>query len=293
MAAFVAFSLRRAWGGLAANRLMSAATTATIVLMLVLLSGLLLVLTGLDSTLRYVEQEVQVVAYLKESATTAEVALIETSLGAMPQVTQVEYVSKDAALTDFLARHPDQKDVIASLPTNPLPASLQIDLRDPSDYLDVANYLRDQVAVDRVLNIRQTVDQLVTITSVARTGGIVILVVVGLIALFIIVNAIRLAVVSRADEIEIMRLVGASDAFIRWPFIFEGALMGLFGALFTVALLLALQAPLSSFLSDYFSVLPVEAGATVGRDISLVVLGSGVGIGTLGSWLSVRSYLKR
>ena len=293
MIAFVAFSLRRAWQSFWRNGFMSLAATATMVLMLVLLSGLIILLTGLDATLNYVQQEVQVVAYLKDSATAQDVSRLETSLKAMPQVTQVSFVSKDQAYNDFLARHPDEADVINSLPTNPLPASLQINLRDPNDYLDVATFLNNQSPVDRVLNIKQTVDQMVTVIGILRAGGTAVLIVVGLIVLFIIINTIRLAVVSRADEIEIMRLVGASDAFIRWPFIFEGALVGLLGAAVTIGLLLVSQGPITSFLADYFTVLPVEASATVGRNIALIVLGTGVGIGVLGSYLSVRSYLIR
>jgi cell division transport system permease protein len=144
-----------------------------------------------------------------------------------------------------------------------------------------------------VLNIKQTVDQMVTIIGVLRTAGAIILLVVGLIVLFIIVNTIRLAVVSRSDEIEIMRLVGASDAFIRWPFIFEGAFVGLLGAAITIAMLWLAQGPITGFLSEYFKVLPVDAGTAVGQNIALIVLGTGVGIGVLGSYLSVRSYLHR
>jgi cell division transport system permease protein len=263
------------------------------VLMLVMLSGLIILLTGLDATLDYVQQEVQVVAYLKDSATQQDIDGLKASLQRMPQVTQVTSVTKEQAYKDFVARHPDEADVINSLPTNPLPASLQINLRDPNDYLDVATYLKSQPGVDRVLNIKQTVDQMVTVIGILRAGGAVILGVVGLIVLFIIVNTIRLAVVARSDEIEIMRLVGASDAFIRWPFIFEGAIVGLLGAAITIGLLLAGQGPITSFLSDYFKVLPVQASATVGQNIVLIVLGTGVGIGVLGSYLSVRSYLIR
>jgi cell division transport system permease protein len=290
---FVAFSLRRAWQGFWRNGLMSLAATATVVLMLALLAGLIILLTGLDATLDYVQQEVQVVAYVKDSATAQDISGLEASLQRMPQLTQVNFVSKDQAYRDFLARHPDEADVIESLPTNPLPASLQINLRDPNDYLDVAGYLNGQPAVDRVMNIQQTVDQLVTVIGILRIGGTVILIVVGLIVLFTIVNTIRLAVVARADEIEIMRLVGASDAFIRWPFIFEGAFVGLLGAAITIGLLFLGQGPITSFLSDYFKVLPVEASATVGQNVALIVLGAGAGIGVLGSYLSVRSYLIR
>jgi cell division transport system permease protein len=272
---------------------MSMAATATMVLMLVLLSGLIILRTGLEATISYVQGEVQVVAYLKDTATQQDIAALETSLQKMPEVSQVSFLSKEKAYQDFLAKHPDEADVINSLPTNPLPASLQINLGDPNNYASVATFLNGQPIVDHVVNIKQTVEQLNSVISVLQAGGTVVLVVVGLIVLFIVVNTIRLAVVARADEIEIMRLVGASDAFIRWPFIFEGALVGLLGAGITIVLLFLGQGPITSFLSDYFKVLPIAAGTTVGRDIALTVLGTGVGIGVLGSYLSVRSYLIR
>jgi cell division transport system permease protein len=292
MFAFIGFSLRRGWQGFWRNGLMSIAATATMVLMLVLLSGLIILLTGLDATLNYVQQEVQVVAYLQDSASQRDISALEASLQGMAQVKQVQYMSKDQALADFLARHPEDADVINSLPSNPLPASLQINLRDPNDYPEVAAFLRADNSVDRVLNIQQTVDQMSSVIGVLRTGGVVVLLVVGLIVLFIIMNTIRLAVVSRADEIEIMRLVGASDAFIRWPFVLEGALVGLFGAILTIGLLFLVQAPMNDFLKGYFSVFPIT-GELIIRNIALIVFVTGVGIGVLGSYLSVRSCLAR
>jgi cell division transport system permease protein len=290
---FIAFSARRAWHGFWRNGLMSLAATATMVLMLLLMSGLIIIVTGLNATLNYVQGEVQVVAYLKDSASQQDIVALESSLQQMPEVSSVSYVSKAKAYQDFVARHPDEADVINSLPNNPLPASIQINLTDPNNYVDVFTYLNNQPAVDQVMNIKQTVDQLNTVIGVLQAGGTVIMVIVGLIVLFIVVNTIRLAVVARADEIEIMRLVGASDAFIRWPFIFEGALVGLIGAAITILILFLSQGPVTSFLADYFRVLPIEEGATMGETVALTVLGTGVGIGVLGSYVSVRSYLIR
>ena len=292
MFAFIGFSLRRGIGSFWHHKLMSLAATMTMVLMLVLLSGLVILLSGLDATLNYVQQEVQVIAYLKDSSPGQEITRLETQLKAMPEVKDVAYVSKDQAYNDFLARHPEDAEVMRTLPSNPLPASIQINLRDPNDYLDVATFLRADNSVDRVLNIQQTVDQMVSVIGILRTGGLFVLLVVGLIVLFIIMNTIRLAVVSRADEIEIMRLVGASDAFIRWPFVIEGALVGLLGAALTIGLLLAVQSPINDFLKVYFTVFPIT-GDLIVRDIAFIVLGTGVGIGVLGSYLSVRSCLSR
>ena len=293
MIAFVAFSLKRAWQGFWRNSLMSLAATASMVLMLTLLSGVVILYLGLNATLTYVQGEVQGVAYLSDSATTQDVTRLTSDLQAMPQVKTVSYISKDQALKDFQKREPGVATLVESLPENPLPASFEISLRDPSDYIDVATYLRGQTAVDSVQDIAKTVSQMTSVISVVSTGGIVVVVIVGLTVLFIIVNTIRLAVVARAEEIEIMRLVGASDAFIRWPFVLEGAFVGLLGAIITIGLLLVVQAPLASMLSDFFNVLPVQATAMVGQNVALMVLGTGVGIGFVGSYVSVRSYLKR
>ncbi len=292
MLAFAAFSLKRAWQGFWRNGLMSLAATASMTLMLVLLSGLIILLTGLDATLNYVEAKVEVVAYLKDGASAEELNLLQQNLQAMPEVTGVVYVSKDQALKDFQQRQPDVANLIDALPSNPLPASFEIRLRQPGDYLDVATYLRGQPAVESVQDIKQTVSQMSAIINILRTGGVVVLFVVGLTVLFIIINTIRLSVVARAGEIEIMRLVGASDAFIRWPFVFEGGMVGLFGALITLGLLLLVQDTLAGVLADFFAVLPVQASAMLGLNVALFVLPAGVGIGVLGSYMSVRSYLR-
>jgi cell division transport system permease protein len=293
VAAFIAFSLQRAWQGYWRNGLMSLAATASMTLMLVLLSGLFILLSGLDATLNYVESKVEVVAYLADSASVDEINALQADLQALPEIAGVSYVSKEQALKDFQARQPEVADLVAALDENPLPASLEIRLHDPADYLDVATYLREQPIVDSVQDIKKTVGQMVAVIGLLRTVGVVVLLVVGLTVLFIIVNAIRLALVARAQEIEIMRLVGASDAFIRWPFIFEGALVGLFGALITIGLLWLAQDRLAGALADFFAVLPVQASAMVGQNVALIVLPTGIGIGVLGSYVSVRSYLSR
>ena len=294
MIPFVAFSLTRAWQGFWRNALMSLAATLTMVLMLLLLAGFFVLQNVLLASLSYVEQKVEVVAYIENNATDDQVDTLVATIGARPEVASVEFVSRDAALARFKEAQAAQgrQDLTASLDSNPLYASVNVKLRSPADLDSITTTLRADPLVRNVLNIEALVDRVLTVTTFVRTAGVVMVAIVGVIVLFIIVNTIRLAVVARAEEIEIMRLVGASDSFIRWPFVFEGALVGLFGALLTLALLAFAAEPLSQAMVGFFNVLPLELGS-VGRDTAMLVLATGVGLGVLGSWLSVRTYLIR
>ncbi len=296
MISFVVFSMRRAWQGFWRNALMSFAATATMVLMLMLLAGFWIMQTGLLSALQFTEQKVQVVAYLQPTASDKQIQALEDQIKAMPEVISVDFVTRDEALDKFRAslKAQGREDLTRYLDTNPLFASFEVRMVDAADVAVVSERLdpANVPIVRNVLNQKDFIANLVTVTDILRTAGTVVLVVVGIIALFIIVNTIRLAVVARGEEIEIMRLVGASDAFIRWPFVFEGAFVGLLGALITLGLLALGAEPLSAFMADFFRVLPLQMGSLT-RDLVLLVVGTGVGLGILGSWVSVRTYLIR
>lgn len=294
MIAFVWFSLRRAWQGFWRNAVMSLAATATMVLMLLLLAGFWIIQTGLLAGLEFTEQKVEVVAYLQPNVTETQVGILRSELEALPAVESVAYVTRDQALDRFRQSMAAQgrEDLTQYLESNPLYASMEVKLVDPSQVRSVGDALRDDPAVRNVINIEDLVERVLTVTRILRTAGTVLLVVVGIISLFIIVNTIRLAVVARAEEIEIMRLVGASDAFIRWPFVFEGAFVGFLGAAITLGVLAAAADPLSGFMVEFFRVLPLKVGSLT-RDLVTLVMGAGVGLGILGSWVSVRTYLIR
>jgi cell division transport system permease protein len=291
---FVLFSMRRAWQGFWRNALMSLAATLTMVLMLVLLAGFFILQNVLLASLSFVEQKVEVVAYVQQTATEDQVRTLIADTKAMPEVASVEFISRDQALERFKATQAAQgrEDLTQYLESNPLYASINVKLTDPSDLDTVTRALDQDPVVRNVLNITALVNRVLTVTDFVRTAGVAMVTVVGLIVLFIIVNTIRLAVVARSEEIEIMRLVGASDAFIRWPFVFEGALVGLLGALITIGLLYVGSEPLGRAMVGFFNVLPLQLGS-VGRDTVILVFGTGVGLGILGSWLSVRTYLIR
>lgn len=294
MLRFVAFSLKRAWQGFWRNAVMSLAATATMILMLLLLAGFWIVQSGLTAGLQFVEQKVEVVADLEDGVGQAQINAIKADMAKHPEVESVTYVSKDEALATFRStlQAQGEQDLTTYLDSNPLHPSVNVKLKDPKVFGTVLDDLRAEDGVTNVKDIHSLVDNLLTVTNVLRTAGIVILGVIGLIVLFIIVNTIRLAVFARSEEIEVMRLVGASDAFIRWPFVFEGAFVGLLGAAVTLAVLAVAADPLGKFMFDFFRVLPLHFGS-LARDLLVLVLGAGIGLGVLGSWVSVRTYLIR
>jgi cell division transport system permease protein len=291
---FLAFSVSRAWQGFWRNAAMSIAATATMTLMLLLLAGFWIVQAGLLAGLEFVEQKVEVVADLRDGTTQLGVDEIQSKLLAMPEVRDVAYVSKEEALRRFRENRTNQgeEDLTKYLETNPLHASFEVKLRNASDFAVVADALTAEPNVERVKNIADLANRVITVTDFLRTAGVALLAIIGAIVLFIIINTIRLAVLGRAEEIEVMRLVGASDAFIRWPFVFEGALVGLLGAIVTVAVLGVAADPLGRFMFDFFRILPIRIGS-ISRDVALLVFGAGTGLGVLGAWVSVRTYLIR
>ena len=294
MLSFLFFSVSRAWQGFWRNAAMSLAATATMTLMLLLLAGFWIIQAGVLASLSYVEAKVGVVADIEDGARLSELTALQSDLRALPEVRGVEYISKEEALRRYREERESQgqQDLTPFLPENPLPASLEVKLRSPEDYRVVADFLTVVPIVDNVKNIQDTTDRLIQITTFMRTFGVVLLAVIGAIVLFIIINTIRLAVLNRAEEIEVMRLVGASDAFIRWPFVFEGALVGLLGAALTMGVLVGTADPLSRFMVGFFEILPINVGS-ISRDVTLLIVGAGTALGVLGAWVSVRTYLIR
>jgi len=288
---FVAFSMVRAWQGFWRNAMMSLAATATVVLMLVLLSGLFIVLGGLNSGLEFIESKVGVTARLREQLPDAEREALTADVLTLEGVSGVTYVSPEMAMDRLREAYRDQGQVLdlggAEIT---LYASLEISLSDPSFAEGVSSALTGRPEVERITTRQVDYNKLLGIIGVIRTAGIAALGLVGLTVLFMIVNMIRIAVYSRSTEIEIMRLVGASDSFIRWPFIFEGILCGLLGAVITILMVAVAWDPIQPIMVRVFQ-MPTAVSSQFLGVLSAIILGVGLGVGAIGSWISVRSNL--
>ncbi len=292
---FFRFSARQAFQGLWRNRVMNIAATVTMVLMLLLLSALVILISGVEAGLSFIESKVEVRAELHDAVADYRVADLQARLEDLAEVTGTVYVSKTGALEDFLARReadglPDLREIY--LNNNPLPARISVTLADPRESRAVTRLLEGEGdLVRRVINQQAGIDRLVNLTSLLGTIGLALMLFVGLTVLLIVVNTIRMALMSRAQEIEIMRLVGASDRYVRWPFIFEGVLVGLVGAGFTLLILLAASPAISDLAREIAGQVTLFFDPLLSLQITALVLLAGIGFGGLGAWISVRAYL--
>jgi cell division transport system permease protein len=288
---FLGFTLVRAGQGFWRNRMMSFAATATVVLMLVLLSGLVIVLGGLNSGLNYIESKVGVTARLVDGLTPDEVDQLVTDVAEIPGVASVEYVSPEEAWARLEQAYADRGQTLdTGGAAITLYASIELALTDPAGAGAVADGLGERPEIERITTIQEQYDKLLGVTNLLRLVGVSAIVLVGLTVVFMIVNTIRIAVFSRRREIEIMRLVGASDAFIRWPFIVEGMLCGLLGAVVTVLLVALAWGPIQPLLIEIFE-MPTAVGAQFYTFVAVLILSVGLVVGTVGSWISVRANL--
>ena len=289
---FAGFTIVRAWQGFWRNAMMSLAATATVVLMLVLLAALFIVISGLNAGLAFIESKVAVTAQLQDGTSGGEREALTEEILAMPGVASVEYVSpRDAMQRLREAYEATGRKLDLGTSTNiTLFASLEINLTNPNASGAVVDALADHAHIERIITKQAEYDTLLGIINVIRTVGVVAVGLVALTVLFMIINTIRIAVYSRATEIEIMRLVGASDSFIRWPFILEGILCGLIGAVVTVILVAVVWDPIQPAMVNLFQ-MPTAVSNQFLATVAVLLFAVGLGVGALGSWISVRSYL--
>lgn len=288
---FLGFTFMRAGQGFWRNRMMSLAATATVVLMLVLLSGLVIVLGGLNSGLTYIESKVGVTARLVDDLTPEETDQLVAEVEEITGVAAVEYVSPDTAWERLEQAYADRGQTLdTGGAAIELYASIEVALTDPTSAGTVAAALGERSEIERITTIQEQYDKLLGVTNILRLVGMSAIVLVGLTVVFMIVNTIRIAVFSRRREIEIMRLVGASDAFIRWPFIVEGMLCGLLGAVVTVLLVALAWGPIQPLLIEIFE-MPTAVGAQFYTFVAVLILTVGLVVGMVGSWISVRANL--
>ena len=251
---------------------------------------------GLATSMKERVDEVRV--FLKDNVTVAERSSMQSFIQKMPEVKSVKYISKEDALAEFKTMYKDEKSLLDEIEGNPLPAEFKVRMTDPKYNNTVAQRIesRPEVSVDEtgkkeIKNPRDVVNKVLRITGAIQKFGLVIVVAFGLVAVALVSITIRMAIYSRRTEIGIMKLVGATNWFIRWPFMMEGVVEGFFGAIVGIIVALLVHAWFIAKLEAAAENVNLVAGGYLVL-LSFVLVAIGIVIGAVGSALALRRFIE-
>jgi cell division transport system permease protein len=290
----ISFFLKEAFGSLRRNYFMTIAALVTVFLSILVLGGVLLFVFTTDALLQDVEEKVEITVYLKTNPDPEpdQITAMQSDITSWTEVKNCVYVSKADALARMKEWFKDSPEVLDSLSGNPLPASFEITLADPQTVDEVAARFEGDPIVDEVRYGEEIAKKLFAFTAQARNFMVIFIVLLGVVAILLISNTIRLSIFARKREVEIMKLVGATNWFIRWPFLIEGVTVGLIGALAAAAVVLAMNSYLLGKVRDNIAFLTVPLDAVPYTLLIVMLLAVGVVIGAVGSAIGLRRFLK-
>lgn len=277
------------------NRLMSVASISSVAATLMILGIIFALIININAMAQSAKDQFDSIqAYLLDTLTAEEISALLESVEAIDGVQSVTYESKNDALERMKESWKDNAYLLEGLEANPLPSSLIIYLEDIYYSGSVLEQIEALSGIEEVKSYQDIVEQLLSITEAIRKTGIVVIFVLIAISTFIIHNTIKLTVNSRYREINIMKYVGATNWFIRWPFLTEGTLLGLIGAGISAAFMkFAYDYVFNLMHSDFYVLVSayVVPPETLMKDVIFLFVVIGAGIGALGSIWSMRKYL--
>ncbi len=258
----------------------------------------------INNVVTSVENQVSITAYVADDASEQDIHAVEQYIQELPGVESVDFTTKEQALENFTNSMTSNPDIVAQLDgENPLPASIDVNLSEAQSVSDIANRILENETFLKICDNpddpsdslqygQKTVDKLFSLTNAIRYIGIGLIIVLVLIAFIFINNTIRLAILARRKEIAIMRLVGASNGFIRGPFLAEGALHAVIGALLAIGVIELIRLFALPRITAALPWLPINVDPVTFVLIYVALLCAGLVIGLLGSVFAMRRYLK-
>ena len=271
---------------------MTIASISTVAIALIVLGFFMLVAVNVNVIAEHMESQIEVTAYLGGNLTKENLQRLQDQVKDISSVTAVEYISQEVAWERLLEWYGNDRSFLAGWDEdNPLRESLEIRVQSPEHVAEVAMRVTGLSGIEEVVYGREIVEQLLSITHMIRLIGIGIMVGLALAAMFIIANTIRITVFARRREIGIMRYVGATNWFIRWPFIIEGWVLGLTGAIVASSILAWGYFLAVRYLVSVVPFWPLVPPWPFLQQMALVLLGIGSFIGICGSGVSLKRYL--
>lgn len=279
------------------NKKSSGASLAIMCATMLIFGVFFLIVENINNMVTNLEEQQGMQVFIKEDATEAQIEQIGEQIKTLNGVNTITYVSKEDALNSMKEKLKDKQSLLSGWDEdNPFRASYVVTLTD----LKLSSDIQDEISkIDNIYSIESrddTINALVTIANGVRIVSAAILILLILISVFIIANTIKLTVHARRKEISIMKYVGATDGFIRWPFIIEGILIGIMAALLSIGLLAIVYALISNSVAQSTIMQKIGVNLLSFNNmlnlLIIVYLILGIGIGTIGSSISMRKYLK-
>lgn len=289
------------------NSFVSLSSILVMTVTLFVLGSIIFIGATLDAALEQIRSKVDVNVYFVTSAEEGDILALRTRLEELPEVSEVEYVSRDVALERFRARHEDDQltlQALEELGDNPLGANLNIRAKETSQYEGIAKFLENEAAltaggessiIDSInfFQNRVAIEKLTSIIDSAERFGLIVTIVLALATILITFNTVRLAIYTAREEISVMRLVGAANSYIRGPFVFEGIMYGFIAGILTLVLFYPFTIWLAPVTENFFGNINVfDYYVSNFIQMFLIIVGTGVVLGSVSSYLAVRRYLK-
>jgi cell division transport system permease protein len=282
------YALSQALRAIRTNWIASVATMTTMTLCLTILAGFSLLQLNLNRVLEDLQNDLEVTAYIDPEA---DEEILLATIRSWAEVASINFVSKEEGFESLMSDIPGLQGS-AQLVGNPLPDRVDLTLYDPAQAPVVADQLRLLPGVQNVQDGSEAIQTFLAINASVRVLGFILIIILLVSALFAIVNSIRAAITARKNEIDVMRLVGATRGFIRSPFLVEGFLLGLFSALVTLALVVPGYNYVTLRLQEAIGFIPFERDIFVLGRVALLLFALALLVGLVGSALSVSQHLR-
>ncbi|AYD39383.1 ABC transporter permease [Clostridium fermenticellae] len=287
------FFVSEALKSLKRNKTISIASAATVAATLFILGIFLILVLNVKQGILQVESKVEVKIYLKDNITMTDQQNLENRLKSVNGVVDVNYESKSDAMQKFKTQLGEQnKGLLDGLDkNNPMPSSYIVRVNDPEVVSNVVQSVNGMSGIDSIKDGRDIVNKLISIIRTIKWVGSIIFIILAGVSLFLIGNTIRLTVYSRRREIGIMKYIGATDWFIRWPFIIEGIIIGIAGGIISDVVLFYLYRLAYAKISSGLIVMNLISPTYVITTVLLLFIVVGAVIGSIGSIISMRKFL--
>ncbi len=275
------------------NNWMSAASIGTVAVSLFVLGVFLILVLNMNRLASSLESQVQISVYLAGDLKKADRDDLALDIKNMQGIESIKFVSRDEAKERLAQRLGDQKYLLDALgEQNPLPDAFELTVKQPDMVETAAKAIEKMPGVEAAKYGQDVVENLFAITRLMRIFGVALMLLLAGATLFIISNTIRLTVFARRKEIAIMKYVGATDWFIRWPFLLEGIVLGFVGGIIAALVLRSFYAAMAAKIYDTLAFFPLMPQYPFMNYVAIAIILSGMAIGAIGSTISLKRFLK-